>query len=182
MRVISGKLKGRSILGYDISGTRPTMDRVKESVFAMIQDYLDKSVVLDLFAGSGNLGIEALSNGALKVYFNDNNKKCVNIIQKNLSNFDLLNDNVVTNMDYKEVLKYYTNNKIKFDLVFLDPPYKEHITNGIIEYLLNNNLLNNSSLIICEVNDKDTFINDKLLLFKERNYGDKKIIIYKLSN
>ena len=181
MRVISGKLKGRSILGYDISGTRPTMDRVKESVFAMIQDYLDKSIVLDLFAGSGNLGIESLSNGASKVYFNDNNKKCVNTIYENLSNFNLLGDNVITNMDYKEALKYYKKNDTRFDLVFLDPPYKEHITSEIIEYILDNRLLNNSGLIICEINNKDTFINDKLPLFKERDYGDKKIIIYKLN-
>ena len=73
-KVISGILKGRNISGYNIEGTRPTMDRVKESVFGIIQDYIDKSVVLDLFSGSGNLGIEALSNGAEIVYFNDYNR------------------------------------------------------------------------------------------------------------
>ena len=68
MKVISGKLKGRTIKGYDIEGTRPTMDRIKESVFAMIQNNLHNSFVLDLFSGSGNLGIEALSNGANSLF------------------------------------------------------------------------------------------------------------------
>ena len=78
MKVISGTLKGRKILGYDIEGTRPTMDRVKESLFATIQEYLKDSIVLDLFAGSGNLGIEAISNGSSHCYFIDNNieKSC----------------------------------------------------------------------------------------------------------
>ena len=69
MRVISGSLKGRSIKGFDIDGTRPTMDRVKESVFGSIQSYIPNSLVLDLFAGSGALGIEAISNGARECYF-----------------------------------------------------------------------------------------------------------------
>ena len=73
MRVISGLYKGRIIDGFDIDGTRPTQDRVKESLFGSIQDYLEDSVVLDLFSGSGNLGIEALSNGAKECYFVDNN-------------------------------------------------------------------------------------------------------------
>ena len=75
MRVISGYLKGRNILGYNIPGTRPTMDRVKESMFASIQDYIDNSTVLDLFCGTGSLGIEALSMGSNKCYFVDNGKE-----------------------------------------------------------------------------------------------------------
>ena len=84
MKVISGILKGRNIKGYDIDGTRPTMDRVKESLFASIQDYIKNSIVLDLFAGSGNLGIEAISNGSSKCYFVDNNKKCIKVINDNI--------------------------------------------------------------------------------------------------
>ena len=90
MRVISGKLKGRNILGFNILGTRPTMDRVKESIFGMIQSYINDSVVLDLFSGSGNYGIEAISNGAKLAYFNDHNIKCVNVIKENLSNMNVL--------------------------------------------------------------------------------------------
>ena len=82
MRVISGKYKGKNLIGFNIDGTRPTMDRVKESLFGIIQNYIKDSIVLDLFAGSGSLGIEALSNGASSCYFFDNNIELVNIIKK----------------------------------------------------------------------------------------------------
>ena len=182
MRVISGKLKGRNILGYNISGTRPTMDRVKESIFSMIQSYINDSVVLDLFSGTGNYGIECLSNGSKLVYFNDHNKKCVKIIQDNLATMKVLDDSKITNFDYLEALKYYKNKNIKFDLVFLDPPYKEHIINEILDFLINNNLLNHNSLIICEFTNKEDYISNKLNLFKEKKYGEKFVFIYKYGN
>ena len=100
MRVISGFLKGREIKGYDIEGTRPTMDRVKESVFGSIQNYIDESVCLDLFAGSGNLGIECISNGASICYFVDNNKIAINVINDNISKFDIKDKSVVIKDDY----------------------------------------------------------------------------------
>ena len=84
MRVISGLYKGRNIDGFDIDGTRPTQDRVKESVFGSIQNHLEGSVVLDLFSGSGNLGIEALSNYAKECFFVDNNKEAIKVINNYL--------------------------------------------------------------------------------------------------
>ena len=89
MRVISGTLKGRNIEGFNLDGTRPTMDRVKESLFASIQNYIEGATVLDLFAGSGNLGIEAISNGSDFVYFCDKNSEAVKVINKNLDNFKI---------------------------------------------------------------------------------------------
>ena len=182
MRIISGKLKGRKILGYDITGTRPTMDRVKESIFGMIQNNINDAIVLDLFSGSGNLGIEAISNGAGVVYFNDKNNKCTKVIKDNLNNFGVTDNYVISNLDYKDALNYYKNNNIKFDIVFLDPPYKENIINEILNLLLENNLLNNKSLVICELTNKEVFINDKLVLNKEKKYGDKFVLIYKYGN
>ena len=182
MRVISGKLKGRNIEGYNIVGTRPTMDRVKESIFGMIQVYVNDSVVLDLFSGTGNYGIECISNGSKIVYFNDYNKKCIDTINRNLTNMNVVNQGVLTTMDYKDALKYYKKNNIKFDLVFLDPPYKEHIINEIMDYLLENDLLNNNSLVICEFINKEEYISDKVKLYKERKYGEKYVFIYKYGN
>ena len=182
MRIISGKLKGRIIKGYDIKGTRPTMDRVKESIFSMIQDYLNNSVVLDLFSGSGNLGIEAISNGASCVYFNDKNSKCIELIKSNLVNFNIVDNSYITNMDYQEALNYYKNKSIKFDLVFLDPPYKDHIISDIMKTIIDNHLLNINGLIICEVNSKDEFVCNKLVLLKKKRYGDKLVLIYKYGN
>ena len=182
MRVISGKLKGRNILGFNILGTRPTMDRVKESIFGMIQSYINDSVVLDLFSGSGNYGIESISNGAKLVYFNDHNIKCVNVIKENLSNMNVLEQGIITNFDYKKALNYYKEANIKFDLVFLDPPYKKHIINDILDNLMKNDLLNNKALVICEFTEKEEFINEKVKLFKEKKYGEKYVFIYKYDN
>ena len=179
MRVISGKLKGRTIKGYNIEGTRPTMDRFKESIFAMIQNNLSNSVVLDLFAGSGNYGIEAISNGANIVYFNDNNKKCLKVIEENLINFNVLDNSILLNMDYMECLKYLKNKNIKFDLIFLDPPYKEHIIEKILNIIDMYSLLNNNGLVICEALSPINYSNGNLILYKERSYGDKKVFIYR---
>ena len=182
MRVISGKLKGRNIEGYNIVGTRPTMDRVKESIFGMIQGFVNEAVVLDLFSGTGNYGIECISNGSNIVYFNDYNKKCIDIINYNLSNMNVLDQGVLTALDYKEALKYYKKNNIKFDLIFLDPPYKEHIINEIMDYLLENDLLNSNGLVICEFISKEDYLSDKIKLYKERKYGEKYVFIYKYGN
>ena len=180
MRVISGTLKGRNILGYNIDGTRPTMDRVKESIFAMLGDKIKGSMVLDLFSGSGNYGIEAISNGASKVYFNDKNIKCVEVIKKNLENFNCLDKSKILNLDYLKCLNYLIKDNIKFDLVFLDPPYKEKYLEEIILLMINDKLLNNNSLIVVEfLNDnlKDEYNNLKLI--KTRTYGEKNVYIYK---
>ena len=176
MKVISGFLKGRNINGFEIDGTRPTMDRVKESLFAMIQDYLDDSVVLDLFSGSGNLGIEAISNGSKKVYFNDINGIAVKTIKDNLRAFDIEKYSVVTKYDYRECLKSI---KEKMDIIFLDPPYNDIILNDVISIILKQNLLNDNGLIVCEVSSDylDSF--DSLERIKSRQYGDKHIIIFK---
>ena len=182
MRVISGKLKGREIKGFDISGTRPTMDRVKESLFAMIQNYLNEAVCLDLFGGSGNLGIEAISNGAKIVYFNDKNKQCLKVINDNINNFNISDKSHITNFDYKEALNYYKNNDVKFDIVFLDPPYKEHIINDIMSFMINNNLLNQNGLIVCEMDKIEYYLGNELTLYKEKKYGNKYILIYKYDN
>ena len=177
-KIISGTLKGRKIKGYDILGTRPTMDRVKESVFGMIQDYIPSSIVLDLFSGSGNLGIEAISNGSSKVYFNDINKKCLKIIKENTINFNIDNQCILLNFDYKECLNYLGNKKIKFDIVFLDPPYKDLIINEILMILVKKKLLNNHALIVCEMEKIEYFDNEILKLYKEKNYGNKNVLIY----
>ena len=119
MKVISGKYKGRVLKGFDITGTRPTMDRVKESLFGTIQSYVPGSVVLDLFAGSGNLGIEALSEGASFAYLVDSNSKAIKVIKENINNIGITDIEVI-HSDYKVALKSFNN---KFDLIFLDPPY-----------------------------------------------------------
>ena len=174
MRVISGKYKGKNIIGYDIEGTRPTQDRVKESLFGMIQDYIDGSVVLDLFAGSGNLGIEALSNGAESCIFVDSNSKCIECIKKNTR--DMTGVEIICS-DYRKVLD---NLDKKFDLIFLDPPYNLECLDYILYKIVELDLLNQDGLVICEYefdNFKDNY--PDLELIKDKKYGYKNIKIYR---
>lgn len=179
MKVISGFLKGRNIEGFNINGTRPTMDRVKESLFASIQGYLNDSIVLDLFSGSGNLGIEAISNGSKKVYFNDVSRDAIKVINKNIINFGINEKSVIFNKDYKEALTELKNSNVVFDIIFLDPPYKKEILNSVIDKILEYNLLSSNGIIVCEVSND--YINDNLRLerIKEKKYGDKLVIILK---
>ena len=149
MKVISGFLKGRVIEGFDIDGTRPTMDRVKESLFGSIQNYIKESICLDLFAGSGSLGFEALSNGASKCFFVDNNNIVIKQLNKTIHSLND-KDSIVINMDYKDALNKFKNDNIKFDLVFLDPPYKFNLIDNCLELIDKYNLLSDNGLIICE--------------------------------
>lgn len=174
MKVISGIYKGINIDGFNIKGTRPTMDRVKESMFAIIQNNIKDATVLDLFSGSGSLGIEALSNGAKICYFVDNNKIAINIINKNTNN---IKNKIILNKDYKDALDYFCKNSIKFDLILLDPPYKDNLLNESINYIEIYNLLNKNGLLVAEFEDYE--IKTQLNLIKSKKYGKKHVNIYK---
>ena len=175
MRVISGKYKGKNLIGFDIDGTRPTMDRVKESLFGIIQNYVKDSKVLDLFAGSGSLGIEALSNGANECYFFDNNVELINIIKKNTIG---MNGVHIMKSDYKNSLELLKNSNIKFDIIFLDPPYKLNLINDCLDIINNYSLLSDNGIIVCEY-ENENITTDKYELIKEKKYGSKNIKIYK---
>lgn len=179
MKVISGILKGRNIKGYNIDGTRPTMDRVKESLFASINGYLEDSVVLDLFAGSGNLGIEAISNGGKKCYFVDNNRNCIKVINDNINTFEISDKCEVLNRDYKQALKYFRDSDIKFDLILVDPPYDYVVINEIMDLVDGYGLLNDGGIIVLEYRDDVLNKNKNYELLKCKKYGDKFISIYK---
>ena len=179
MRVISGKYKGSKIEGFDIDGTRPTMDRVKESMFAMIQNRIKGSTVLDLFAGSGNLGIEAISNGAAKTYFVDKNEIATTTIEKNIKKMGIKEDYQVFRLDYLDALKQFSNRNIKFDLVLLDPPYRLNFINEVLDLLISFELLNEGAIVVCEY-DKEEVENSSLNCIKEKKYGNKYVRIYKI--
>ena len=175
MKIISGKYKGRNIEGFSIDGTRPTMDRVKESLFAMIQDYIFDSVVLDLFSGSGNLGIEALSEGAKEIVLVDSNYKAIKIINKNLSNIGITAN--VLNMDYKKAIEVIGK---KFDIIFLDPPYKTNYIEESIKLIDKYNILNDNGIIVCESSDLDRIVyGNNYEAIKDKKYGDKYVVILK---
>ena len=183
MRIISGTLKGRNIKGYNIEGTRPTMDRVKASVFGSIQDYVSGSMVLDLFAGTGNLGIEAISNGCKYVYFIDNNKICTHTIQKNLNTFKVDNKASVMNLDYLKALEYFRDNNIVFDLIFIDPPYNYKNIDDVVDIIDNYDILSHNGILVLEFKyDKVNLDAKKYYLRKSKKYGDKFVYIYRRCN
>lgn len=177
MRIISGKYKGKKLLGDNIDGTRPTMDRVKESLFGIIQDKIKESVCLDLFAGSGSLGIEAISNGANTCYLVDNNKKVIEILKQNTNNIN--NIHIIFN-DFIKALEEFKKQNIKFDIIFLDPPYKLNLIQISLNKIKEYNLLNKNGIIVCEY-DNEIF-NIDYEIIKEKKYGNKNIRIYKKNN
>ena len=171
MRIISGKYKGKKLNGFTIEGTRPTMDRVKESLFAMIQTNLNEAIVLDLFAGSGALGLEAISNGAKKCYLIDNNEEAIKTIKSNSTN--IKEDLNIIHTDYKKFLKQIDQ---KFDIIFLDPPYQSNQLNKALKIIEERDLLKEKGIVVCEYEKIHPITNLKLL--KEKNYGPKTIKIY----
>lgn len=179
MKVISGKYKGRNIEGFTIGGTRPTMDRVKESLFAMIQEYIPNKIILDLFSGSGNLGIEALSNGADHAYLCDKNIKAIKTIEKNMKNIGITDYTIICS-DYKKCLEKLAKENIKIDVIFLDPPYDTEYIKNSIEIINNTNILNDNGLIICESDKIEKIVYPNIYnKIKEKKYGDKYIVILK---
>ena len=173
MRVISGTAKGKKLNSLEGLETRPTLDRVKEAVFNIIQFDIKDSVVLDLFSGSGALGIEALSRGAKEAILCDASSKAIKIINKNLEETRLKDKAKVINTDYLVTLSKIKDKK--FDIIFLDPPYKSDYVEKSIEYISKYNLLAENGIIIVETNDENKIdkINAKkdLEVYDTRKYG-----------
>ena len=174
MRIISGKYRGKKLKEFDLVSTRPTIDRVKEAIFNLIQFDVVDAVVLDLFSGTGSLGIEAISRGAKKTYLVDNNNKAIKIIKDNLSGIE--GDFVVEQKDYVDFLN---TTKEKFDIVLLDPPYKTDFGLNAIEILICKNLLNENAIIIFETSEeKQVNLNLDGFDIKKKKYGT--VSVYKI--
>lgn len=179
MKIISGKYKGRTLDGFTLEGTRPTMDRVKESLFAIIQEHITNSIVLDLFSGSGNLGIEALSEGASYAYLVDANYKATATIRKNINRLGITQAAILT-MDYKKALDELKRKSQKFSIIFLDPPYKTTYIEESLKRIIQNDLLEEDGIIVCESDDLKKVIYPKeLTSVKQKKYGDKFVVFLK---
>lgn len=175
MRVIGGNLKRSVIKGFDIDGTRPTTDRIKESLFAMIQEEIKDKTVLDLFSGSGALGIEAISRGCKKVVFIDKNIQAIKIIKENITKLHIKNFNIIKS-DFKTYLE--TTNEL-FDIIFLDPPYKSDYINTSLILINKYNLLKDNGIIVCESSEIANINYLHYNIYKTKEYKDKCIVILK---
>ena len=180
MRVISGIARGKKLSSLEGLETRPTLDRVKESVFNILQFDLKDAKILDLFSGSGALGIESLSRGAIEAVLCDRSNKAIQIINKNLKDTRLENKAKVINKDYIDCLKQLHKEYKKFNIIFLDPPYKTNYATNAIEQILEHNLLEEDGIIIIETDDKNKINeikkNNKIEVYDERKYGTVFII------
>lgn len=167
MRVISGTARGLKLDSLEGDNTRPTLDRVKEAIFNMLFDACTDACVLDLFAGSGALGIEALSRYAKKCTFVDCSKDAVNIIKKNIAKASFQEKSEVFLKDYKSFLSGCNQ---KYDIIFLDPPYMEGFTEDVLDNIFH--IMNKGCIIIVE-SDKNCkpHFSDKYKKIKEKNYG-----------
>ena len=187
MRIIGGNLSGKKILNPTDKSTRPLKDMVRESIFNIIEhsknEYveLNNAKVLDLFSGTGSFGIECLSRGAKKVIFFENYINSIKILKKNL---DLLNLNKQSNIieeDAYNIAQSQTN-LLKFDLIFLDPPFKDNKLNQLIEKIKEMKITSKNTLIIIHRNKKiSEIISKDLIISKEKNYGLSKIIFGKIN-
>ena len=181
MRIISGKAKGTKLYTLEGNTTRPTLDRVKESLFNIIQNEVKNSIFLDLFAGSGAIGLEAASRGAKKAILCDKSKEAMSIIKRNIEKTHL-EQNVETYLDdYKKVLE----NKIKekLDIIYIDPPYESDCAINSIKIILKKELITKDSIIMIETDRKkeieESLKEIELEIIDQRKYGRAEIIFLK---
>ena len=180
MRVISGTAKGTKLTSIDEITTRPTLDRVKESLFNIVQQKIEDAIVLDLFAGSGAIGIEFLSRGCKTAYFCDKSSNAVHMIHQNLEKTRLETNAIVLNTDYKKCLQNLQKQNISFDIIFIDPPYKDDIAVDAVENILSLKLLKEDGFIIIETDEKEREVENlkkiDIQIFDIRKYGRANLI------
>lgn len=179
MRIISGVARGTKLYTLEGENTRPTLDRVKEPLFSIIQSEIKDSIVLDLFSGSGALALEALSRGAKRAILCDKSREAIEIIKKNIIKTHLEDKTEVLCMDYKKCLDSLDK---KVDLVFIDPPYKLDVAVKAIGIILEKQLLSEDGLIIVETDDEERELqeikklNYNIQIINIRTYGRVKLI------
>ncbi len=174
MRVIAGKFKGKKLNSPVTTNIRPTGDKVKQAIFTKLQFFVQDAKVLDLFSGSGALGIEAISRNAKEVVFVDNNINSIKLTKQNLKNLGVVAK--VIHLDYKTALNTF---KEKFDLILIDPPYASGFYEDCLNIIFQNNLLNKNGIIVCE-RDRQKIIGCCCFeLFDTKNYGTVSVDYYK---
>ncbi|WP_462409164.1 16S rRNA (guanine(966)-N(2))-methyltransferase RsmD [Neobacillus sp. Marseille-QA0830] len=180
MRVVAGICKGRPLKAVPGNTTRPTTDKVKEAIFNMIGPYFEGGMGLDLFAGSGGLGIEALSRGLERVIFIDRDAKAISIIHENIKNCRFEEKAEVFRNDADRAIKAIIKRDIRFDFVFLDPPYKRQQLVQLMEKMAEQNLVNPNGIIVCEhgTDVKLPEIVESFTQIKQEQYGITAVTIF----
>ncbi len=170
MRIISGKARGTKLYTLEGEVTRPTLDRVKEALFNIIQNEVNGSIFLDMFSGSGAIGLEAASRGAKKVFLCEKDKNAIEVIKKNIEKTHL--EVTLYETSYEKMLE---NLDEKLDIIYIDPPYKTNLVYEAVNKLINLNLLKSDSLIIVETDEEErveqALKNLNVKIIDKRKYG-----------
>ncbi len=181
MRIISGKARGTKLYTLDGTATRPTLDRVKESLFNIIQNDIEDSTVLDLFSGSGAIGLEFLSRGAKRTVLCDSSKDAIKIIKQNVQKTHFEEKVEVYNMEFTKLVERLQNQK--FDIIYIDPPYATDFIKISLEKIIEYELVNENTKIIVETDDETRILNQiekmDVEITDKRKYGRATIIFLK---
>ena len=164
MRIITGKAKGVRLATLEGDATRPTTERAKEALFSMLQFDIEGRAVLDLFAGCGQLSLEALSRGAAHAVMTDRSADAVKIIRTNAAKTKLDGLCEIYNCDFSEYIR--KNRGKKFDIIFIDPPYASNLCVSALEKLVDADMLKPTSVVVCETGNEDLFLGNNLLAEK----------------
>jgi 16S rRNA (guanine966-N2)-methyltransferase len=177
LRIIAGELKGRKLFTPNVNTIRPTSDKVKESIFSMIAEYLEDAIVIDLFSGTGNLGLEAISRGASRCYFGDKSKESLDLTLKNIAHCKVQDRSILFHGDFERVLARIQE---KADIIFLDPPYRDGLLDKCLNQIHEMSILKEDGIIVAE-HGADEQLPEIVYGFrkiKERRYGTIAISIY----
>nr|WP_314045218.1 16S rRNA (guanine(966)-N(2))-methyltransferase RsmD [uncultured Leptotrichia sp.] len=180
MRVTAGTLKNRKINSREGRETRPTLERIKEAIFSIIGDKVVDAKFLDLYSGTGNIAIEALSRGAKRAVMIEQDKEALRIIIDNIDTLGLTNVSRAYKNDVSRAIEILGRKNEKFDIIFLDPPYKENISISTIEKVSENNILAEGGIIISEhsIYEKMPEKIGNFVKYDERNYNKKIVTFY----
>ncbi len=186
MRIITGRAKGVRLYSLEGDNTRPTGERAKMAIFSMLQFETEDRHVLDLFSGSGQMGLEAISRGAANAVLVDRSKDAVKIIEKNAVKTKLALECEILCADYADFLRT-SRGKRKFDLVFLDPPYAQKLIPDALSRLLANGLLSPRATVVCEAASQDDVFGgneslmEKFEIERQARYGSEEVAILRLA-
>lgn len=170
MRIIAGKYKGLKLNEFELDNIRPTIDRVRESIFNKIQFRVSGAVVLDLFGGTGAVSLEFVSRNAEKVITVDNNAGSIKLIKQNFDKAKIKPN--LLEMDYERALKKVSDMKMKFDIIFLDPPFDTDFAENALKFIVSHNLLKDDGIVIYEhLLGKDFVCPEGIEITDERKYG-----------
>ncbi len=178
MRVISGEAKGKKL--FSPPGTRPTAGKARESFFNILGKEVFSAKVLDLFAGTGALGIEALSRGAKEAVFVDNNYLSCRAVKRNIANLSLGNQSAIYRLGVDKALKLFSRKGYKFDIIFMDPPYGSGLATRTLVEISRNNTLSNGGVVVVEHYRKNVLPEavEELKIKRKAVYGDTAVSFY----